>query len=273
MDAALPEEIIREILSHNIQISHVDFCHFYYDDWGHPMSPPTSRCSSLLLVSKRWLRIGTPLLYECVRLSEPDHTTAVSSLLRTHPHVGLAVRCLRLEGGLGKDLVHIAKLSPKLHSIYLSLIIKSTDSITGLKEAFPLFRPANLYIQGESYVWIRNLKVVGARTLLCTHIKDVWTSLRSLTLSDRSEDIMDQELADALAESSIEEFGCVAFEAERWVIEGLMRRILENSRLQRVVCRGMAYESSMRVSLQKRGFSDAIIRTFTFIHHETDVTL
>ncbi|EKM49735.1 uncharacterized protein PHACADRAFT_214257 [Phanerochaete carnosa HHB-10118-sp] len=268
MDAALPEEILREILSHNLRISHAGFCYFYYDDCGHPISPPTSRCSNLLLVSKRWLRIGTPLLYECVALSKPDHTTAVSSLPRTHPHVDLAVRCLRLEGGLGKDLVHIAKLTPKLHSIYITFNIKSVDSITGLKKAFPLFRPTNLYIQKESHM--ENKKVAEARTLVCTHVKGVWTSLRSLILSDRFADGMDRQLADALAESSIEEFGSLTYDADRWIREGLMRRILENPRLQRVVCRGAVHESTTRKTLQKEGFPDAIIRMFTFVHHRAD---
>ncbi|EKM49731.1 uncharacterized protein PHACADRAFT_214253 [Phanerochaete carnosa HHB-10118-sp] len=271
MDAALPEEILREILSHNIQISHVKFHRFYYGNWGYPMSPPISRCSNLLLVSKRWLRIGTPLLYECVRLSNSEHTTTVANLLRTHPHVGLAVRCLRLEGGLGKDLVHIAKLTPKLHGIYISFSIKSVDSITGLKKAFPLFRPASLYIQEESHM--ENKKVAEARTLVRTHIKDVWTSLRSLSLSDWCKDSMDQQLADVLAESSIEEFGCLASEAKFWIRWGLMRRILENPRLQRIVCRGIDEESTTRETLQKEGFPDAIIRMFTFVRHMAEDVL
>ncbi|EKM49727.1 uncharacterized protein PHACADRAFT_214249 [Phanerochaete carnosa HHB-10118-sp] len=268
MDAVLPEETLCEILSYSILVSHAEF--FRFRKHYRCLVPRSkSRCGDLLLVSKRWFRIGTPLLYECVKLSKPEHTTAVANILRAHPHVGSAVRCLRLEGGLGKDLMHIAKLTPKLHSIYLSLRVKSVDSITGLKRAFPLLNPVNLYIEHEGYK--ENKKIAEARRLLYTHVTNVWTSLRSLTLSDWLCLSMGHQLANALAESSIEEFCCLIFDADSWITGGSMKRIFENSQLQRVVCRGpLSCESIIRWSLRMNNFPAANIQKFTFVSETTD---
>ncbi|GJE91924.1 hypothetical protein PsYK624_080760 [Phanerochaete sordida] len=102
----LPEEILRDILAYDLRVPHAEF--LFYRDWhGDPPALPRPACH--LLVSKRWLRVGTPLLYECMRLKKPEHTAAIAQLFRAHPHVGAAVRCLRLEGGFGKELAHVAK--------------------------------------------------------------------------------------------------------------------------------------------------------------------
>lgn len=279
MDAKVPEEILCKILSYNISISSVDFLR-YVECWEHSR---VSRCCHLLLVSKRWLRIGTPLLYEFVWLSRPEHTASVATLLRADPHVGKAIRCLKLEGGLGKDLVHIAKLAPKLQSVYISLRIKSAESITGLKKAFPILKPVNLYI--KEYIYRDNKKSTEARTLLYAHIQNKWTSLvsleliisfpkasliglppqRSVTFSDWHRN-MDDPLASALGDSSIEELVLQASDADDWIHSGHMRRVLQNPHLQRVVCRGITSERTTRKLLQQVHIPDADAQKFTFVH-------
>ena len=67
-------------------------------------------------------------------------------LFRAHPRVAQGVRCLRLEGGLGKDLVHVAKQTTGLRCLYVDLQIKSAHSITGLRKALPLLK---LRVEGE----------------------------------------------------------------------------------------------------------------------------
>lgn len=77
---------------------------------------------------------------------------------------------------------------------------------------------------------------------------------------------MDRPLADALGNSSIEEVNLEATEADGWIQSGLMRILLRNSSLQRIVCRGITYEKTIRQLLQQACISDADVQKFMFIH-------
>ena len=99
-----------------------------------------------MLVSKRWLRVGTPLLYSAVILWEPRHTKAVAALVKTHPALGKAIRMLRVEGGMGKDLYTIARNAPNVHALYLSVQMRSSEGISGLRRAMPMLNPTTLYL-------------------------------------------------------------------------------------------------------------------------------
>ncbi|GJE97704.1 hypothetical protein PsYK624_139250 [Phanerochaete sordida] len=271
MDALLPEEILHEILAHNILVEHAHFLRFYGRIERYYPPEPT-RCSDLLLVSKRWLRVGTPLLYECIKLSTAEHVAAVAALLRAHPHVGQAVRCLRLVDGtaLGKELALVAQCVPKLQSIFINLDIKSKHSFVGLKKAVPLLRPANLII--EKTGWRETKKVVEVRSLVYAAVKETWQTLRSLTVSSRSSNIeRDQKFIGALMQSSVQELvyrGCFP---TQWIKNGALDKILRQSRVKRIICSGSVYEQWTRRSLQENGFSDADIQRFTFVQDSMDV--
>lgn len=258
MDGLLPDEILREILSYNISIP----CDAFFSFDVPPLFSPGPRHAYLLLVSKRWLRVGTPLLYECVELSNREHTSTLAELFRAQPHIGQAVRCLRLVGGYGKHLAHIAKLTPRLHSIYINLQIKSCDSIAGLKKALSIFNPVNLYIQEN--ICKPNKNAMEVRTLVHTYVRDVWKSLRTVSLPEGYFE-MTPQLVDTLAHCSMEEFICDAGDASSWVTHGQMRSILAAPRLKRVVCRGASLEARVRQDLQEGGYEPAVMDMFTFI--------
>ncbi|GJE97706.1 hypothetical protein PsYK624_139270 [Phanerochaete sordida] len=270
MDARLPEEILREVLAHNILVEHDHFFRFHgHIERYHPPAP--TRCSDLLLVSKRWLRVGTPLLYECVKLSTAEHAAAVATLLRAHPHVGQAVRCIRLVrgGALGKELALVAQCVPKLQSIFISLDIKSKNSFIGLKKSLPLLRPTNLIV--EKTGWRENRKVVEVRSLVHAAIKEQWTSLRSLTVSAWCSPIeQNEKFINALMQSPVEEFvyrGCFP---GQWIAKGVLEKILRQSHVKRIICRGLLHEKWTRQALQENGFSDADIQRFSFVHDSMD---
>ncbi|GJE97710.1 hypothetical protein PsYK624_139310 [Phanerochaete sordida] len=266
MDALLPDELLHEILSYNVKVLRSDFLELDRDRHRWVVGP--SRNSDLLLVSKRWLRIGTPLLYECLQLTKPEHTSSVATLFRAQPNVGLAVRCLRLQGGLGRDLVHVAKYTPKLQHLLLDPQIKSADSIAGLKKAFPLFRASDLYLESDLAYWRHNKKVIAAWQLLYAYMRE-GTFLRTLVLADHFR-AMNNEFVDALAASSIEEISCDTHRAEEYITSGHMRRIIGSPRLQRVVCRGALAPERTHDLLRTNGFSAADVLKFSIVEGPRD---
>ncbi|GJE91926.1 hypothetical protein PsYK624_080780 [Phanerochaete sordida] len=262
MTETLPDELLDDVLAHSLALSPTDFLAFP-DEPGS--GPP--RSSGPVLVSKRWLRIGTPHLYACVRLAKPAHTAAVAALLRAQPHVGRAVRCLRLEGGLGRELVHVAAAAPRLERLYVAMCVKAAESVAGLRSSLPLLRPRHLYLENDGGAR-DNQKAVEVRQALQAYLQSAEPSLEFMALSDEFHG-MDEVWASAIAASSVEELSCRSSSMEGWIVDGVMHTMLQDSRPQRVVCRGTYRESSVRLRLQRKGLA-ADIEKFAFIRHLED---
>lgn len=196
-EAKLPEEIVRDILRLLLTPSPDAFfkfpgntaiprwsAEFRFASWidfdaddVDSQAAALLRPSDVLLVSKRWLRIGTPLLYNSLRIWNSRQTKAIAQLFAASPQVGTAVRCLRIEGGMGKDFVTVVKNAPNIHSLYVSLYLKSSDSVTGLRKGLSLINPTALYMQGGYY---RHSKLYyEALGLIQTAIEKTWTRLVS----------------------------------------------------------------------------------------------
>lgn len=144
----LPEETIHEILSLCITP-----LHFFgkYDRSGYSGNPPADRRNSqLLLVSKQWLRIGTPILYRHLRLTNQERTRTVAQVLAANEGLGLAIRALRLEGGMGRELGKIVSCAPNIESLYLArYTIRYNDSLAGLRRALPHLNVKKLYYERD----------------------------------------------------------------------------------------------------------------------------
>ena len=78
------------------------------------------RHSDLLLVSKRWLRVGLPLLYSMLYI-DGKHTRTIVSALRTNPGLGSAVRSLRVDGIHDKAVLDFVSLVPNVENMHLNL--------------------------------------------------------------------------------------------------------------------------------------------------------
>ena len=60
---------------------------------------PASRTRTApLLVSKRWLRIATPLVYNTLRIHSPAHAALISCTFASNPALAHHVRCLVVSG-------------------------------------------------------------------------------------------------------------------------------------------------------------------------------
>ncbi|GJE91942.1 hypothetical protein PsYK624_080940 [Phanerochaete sordida] len=266
MSDQFPEELLREILSHALLVSPVHFFGFPRD--GRISRRPPPRHSQLLLVSKRWNRVGTPLLYESLEVSWWGETAKIASVLRARPELGRAVRCLRLEERFGKDMVHIAKHTPNVHSLYINIrAIRPGDTVSGVPKALPLWNPVSLYLEEQNFR--DNASSVKARKCLYAHIGEKWAALRTLALSDFSAyKITKDTLGETLVKSIVEEFNCDSHDVQQYLIkEGHMEKIL-NSRIRRVVCRGLRDEEDIRKQLEDHGLA-AEARKFSFVHSST----
>lgn len=180
--AQLPEELLREILRLLLAPPHAAFLRFPFNpsvprwstEWNVLLARGGERArpAGVLRVCKTWLRVGTPLLYACVGLWAPRHAAAVAALLVRETQLGRMVRCLRLEGGMGKELVSVARCAPNVRALYVSLHVKASESVVGLRKSVALLAPAALYIHGGS--GNHNKRYFEAALIVERAVKDQW---------------------------------------------------------------------------------------------------
>lgn len=142
----LPEETLNEILSLCLRI-HPDV---FFGVCRPTFYCPQLRSSHLLRVSKQWLRVGVPLLYQSVSITRTAHADAVAGVLQRTPELGRAIRNVRLDpraGGLGTRLCDIIKLAPNIERLSLTFY-KATRDISGLVEA-------RLYMRGVKHLYLQ----------------------------------------------------------------------------------------------------------------------
>lgn len=183
MESRVPEEILREILKHNLQVEPVHaFLLNPYSKFSRQRDP-RNQCimppADALLVSKCWLRVGTPLFYRTIVLHNSRQTKQLAEVLRENPGLGQAVRNVRLQGGFGKDLVAVMKHLPKIHSLAVNTCVLVKDSNNGLLRVLPLLNPTCLYIHGFQTRRSKNQKSKAIRKALLEVLGN-WTSLVSV---------------------------------------------------------------------------------------------
>lgn len=177
-----PEETIHEILSYVLRIPCEEF--FKHDrNWaishrerirslGEAAPVPVT---SVLLVSKAWLRIGTRLLYESLKLDNSHQTEAVAELFRTNQVVGSMVRHLRLEGGYGNVLFQLMEHTSNVEFLYLYPDAPVRQSVSGLCEILLALNPRYVKIDKRRATPNRNSRSI---TQILRHsIIEFWSNL------------------------------------------------------------------------------------------------
>lgn len=182
--SALPEELLHRILSYHFHRSIDAFCGDPTEDTTQDFLPvestdpsrlPVHPASNALLVSKRWLRIGTPLLYRFLSLSTTQHTQSVAVLLRANPSLGRAIHHVRLRGGCGNDLKVVLGATQNVESLSITLEnMKAKDSIVGLRSVLPMLNPSALYL---SLLWTSTENLQEVSNALMSAISKEWISL------------------------------------------------------------------------------------------------
>lgn len=158
-ERALPDNVLRTILSGLLTVSDARF--LGGPDFGDYSRRPR-RQRQVLLVSKRWHRVGLPLLYSSLVLRHKDHTASVAALLRRTPGLGKVIRSLKLVRGFGKDLVDIVLRAPNIQHLYINLDIYSWESLAGITKALPLLQPKALFLVLRSWhTWNQKKRVLA----------------------------------------------------------------------------------------------------------------
>ncbi|KAJ7259677.1 hypothetical protein C8J57DRAFT_1338947 [Mycena rebaudengoi] len=145
MEQHLPDEILSEILTPSLSVSDTDFSD------TSPNSPFASysghSASAFLLVSKSWLRVSTPLLYNVVVLRSKAQAAALAAALKLNPDLGRFIKKLRLEGGLGASMHPILKGTLSVTDLVLTMDIWSSDSTSGLCRGLSLINPRRVILR------------------------------------------------------------------------------------------------------------------------------
>jgi hypothetical protein len=113
-----------------------------------PFQSKSESSSAFLLVSKSWLRVSTPLLYNVVVLRSKAQAQALAGVLTANPMLGKFIRKLRLEGGYAISMFKILQAAPNISDIFLTLDIMTPDNVCGLCRGLQLIQPVRIILYG-----------------------------------------------------------------------------------------------------------------------------
>ncbi|KAJ7749709.1 hypothetical protein B0H16DRAFT_1888098 [Mycena metata] len=176
----IPDEIVSEILSPALKVSESMFSDTESD--VSPFAAPSVSSSTYLLVCKAWRRVGTPLLYHVVIIRSTAQARALQRTLHNNPDFGKFVNKLRVEGGFGVSMEQVLKHTPKLTDIFLSLMIRGSDT-SGLVRGLPHINPTRLIIFEPPPSRGGQLKNIQVRDLVEALEKalPMWTNLADIS--------------------------------------------------------------------------------------------
>ncbi|KZV88174.1 hypothetical protein EXIGLDRAFT_772971 [Exidia glandulosa HHB12029] len=132
-----PDELIKEMLKLSLLVPDELFA-----DTGSvsPFATTISSASDLLLVCKRWMRVGTPALYETVIIRSTAQAQALNIALTRNPAFGRFGKKLRLEGVYsGYITSRIIVSMTSVTDFCFTLSVYSEDKLAGLTKALGTF--------------------------------------------------------------------------------------------------------------------------------------
>lgn len=175
----LPDELVKQIL---LPIFLVPESKFFDTGEISPFSTPSPSCSTYLLVCKQWLRVATPLLYNCVIIRSKAQAQALERVLLSNPAFGKQTKKLRVEGGFGMHMNCILKCAYNVEDLVLSLMITSADTVSGLKKSLPRLKGVKrLGLLGYSgYTALpSNRAAVNLAATIAECVQQTWSSMAS----------------------------------------------------------------------------------------------
>ncbi|KAL5525638.1 hypothetical protein ACEPAG_6974 [Sanghuangporus baumii] len=159
---SLPDELVKEILSEILSVPEDEFS---YVGPSSPFGRKVSSSSDVLLVSKRWLRIGTPLLHECVVLRSSAQANSFYGFIKgkVGSQVKGYVRRMRLEGSFGAVVGKIFAILPGISDLYLRLPVTREENVHGLVQGLPKLNPTRVIFElSSSKLWKNSYTLMAA---------------------------------------------------------------------------------------------------------------
>ncbi|TDL27927.1 hypothetical protein BD410DRAFT_835195 [Rickenella mellea] len=179
----LPDEILKEILAPPLRISENDF-RFSGGTDVSPFGRTFRNSTRVLLVSKQWMRVATPLLYEGVIIRSTAQAQALALAVKCNKVLGTFIKRLRMEGGFGMDTARFIAAAPNIRELVVSLNLREGDKAGGLCDASPKMNPRRLIINpGEPGPL--STKAIHLRNVLTACIRN-WPHLETLEYFDLS---------------------------------------------------------------------------------------
>ncbi|KAH8115274.1 hypothetical protein DFH11DRAFT_1588322 [Phellopilus nigrolimitatus] len=172
----LPDELIKDILKNVLHIPQDKFSR-PKSEFGRDAVPS----SHVLLVNKRWLRIASPLLYECVVLRNTPQTQAFRAVLRGKAGSQLTrfVRRIRLEGCFGADIGKIFATLPGVTDLFLTQPCNAGEKVNGICQGLLKLSPIRVFFNfKQGSLWKNSFEMANA---LCEGIRK-WKTLSTFEI-------------------------------------------------------------------------------------------
>jgi len=171
----LADETLAAILEALLVVSDKDFA---CTDRMSPFSmieQPSS--SNYLVVCKRWMRIGTPLLYHTVVMRSQAQATALAAVLKpkANAQFGQYIRKLRIEGGFGVAAKNVLLAARNITDLSVTLNLSAKDNVSPMCDILlTALMPQRLVIAASSPS--TNKQITRLTECLTQCIKD-WSTL------------------------------------------------------------------------------------------------
>ncbi|KAK7046854.1 hypothetical protein R3P38DRAFT_2876184 [Favolaschia claudopus] len=153
--------------------------------------------STYLTVSKSWLRVGTPLLYNVVVIRSKAQAQALAATLTANSDLGRLIKKLRVEGGYDLFMHTIIERAPNVADLFISLQLDQADYASGLCLGLPLLNPVRVTVDAFSEVYANGVKFLE---VLQACILGQWTRLTRLEMPL---DFAQQNLQEAISKAAL----------------------------------------------------------------------
>jgi hypothetical protein len=168
-----PSELLHEILSDVLSVPDEKFASTAAES---PFSCVSQSSSVVLLACKSWLRVAYPLLYSTVVIRSPGQAQALCDSLKANNHLGRYIKKLRVEGGYGIEMQKILASAPNITDLYLTLLIWSSDGVSGLCRSLASINPSRVILHDDPLQPKFNAKSRQLAAKLCECIP-LWSNL------------------------------------------------------------------------------------------------
>jgi len=143
MACRLADEVLKDILASFLVVPDELFA-----DNGavSPFSRVTQSASDVLLICKRWMRIGTPVLFTTVVVRSMPQARALALAMTNNPEFGRHTRKLRIEGAYGGYILTAVRQMPNIRDLCMTVGINSNISINGTLDALEMMNPERVIL-------------------------------------------------------------------------------------------------------------------------------
>ena len=145
------------------------------DDDDNHRREHSSSATTVPLVCKRWLNVSTPLIYETIILRTTHQARCLARTLLNDYTLGLNIRKLRVEGGMGVPVNKILHFAPNMTHLFVELVGDKEENTLGLKLGLEVINPTVVVLKHRAMPRY-NRRISSLVGELCQFIPK-WTNL------------------------------------------------------------------------------------------------